>query len=148
MEEVAHENETVATPRAIAVAVKLGGNSTFAVEWALENLMSEGETLILLHVKQRPLTILTQTGIRVPILLVPEDLVVSYMQEMALQINEMFSTYERLCNARKVKSRLVIVKSDDVASAIIEQILSYGISKLVIGSSSSSATKRRDRVPI
>lgn len=142
MEEVAHENETVATPRVIAVAVKLGGNSTFAVEWALENLMSEGETLILLHVKQRPLTILTATGIRVPILLVPEDLVVSYMQEMALQRNEMFSTYERLCNARKVKSKLAIVKSDDVASAIIEQILSYGISKLVIGSSSSSATKR------
>lgn len=69
-----------------------------------------------------------------PISLVQKDVVFSYMQGIELEINEMFSTYQQLCHARKVNTRFSLIEHDDVASAIIKQISSYGINELVIGS--------------
>jgi serine/threonine protein kinase/nucleotide-binding universal stress UspA family protein len=145
--EELHEKETVAPPMVIAVAVKKGDNSMFAVEWALEKFMSQGETLTLLHVRPRLLLIPTPMGNRVPISHVQEDAVAAYIQEVELQTNAMFSPYQRLCDAKKVKTVLSITEEDDVASAIIQQISSYGIGKLVIGSSSSNAITRRFKSP-
>jgi len=141
IKEVA-ERGTVAPPMVVAVAVKKGDKSTFAVNWALDQLMSAGQTLILLHVRPRLLTIPTPLG-NVPISQVQGDAVAAYMQEVNSQTNVLFSPYGRLCNANKVKTLFVAVEEDDVASAIVKQISNYGIGILVMGSSSSNALVRR-----
>jgi len=142
IEEV-NERVTMAPPTVTAVAVKKGSNSTFAVKWALDQFMSPGQTLILLHVRPRLLTIPTPMGNRVPISQVQEDAVAAYMHEVSTQTNTMFSPYLKLCNAKKVKTVLAVAEEDDVASAIIQKISSYCIAKLVIGSSSRNAITRR-----
>lgn len=142
IEEV-DERGTMAPPMVIAVAVKKGGNSTSAVKYALNQFMSPGQTLILLHVRPRLLTIPTPMGNRVPISQVQEDAVAAYMQEVDSQTNAMFSPYRLLCNAKKVKTVLAVAEEDDVVSAIIQQITNYCIGKLVIGSSSRNAITRR-----
>lgn len=141
--EEAYETGTVAPPMVIAVAVKKGGYGTFAVKWALDQFMSPGQTLILLHVRPRLLTIPTPLGNRVPISQVQEDAVAAYMQQVDSETNTMFLPYRRLCNAKKVKTVLAVAEEDDVAHAIIQQISSYRICKLVVGSSSRNAITRR-----
>lgn len=142
IEEV-DERAAMAPHMVIAVAVKKGNNSTFAVKWALDQLMSPGQTLILLHVRPRLLTIPTPMGNRVPISQVQEDAVAAYMHEVDTQTNAMFLPYRKLCNGKQVETVLAVAEEDDVAAAIIQQITSYGISKLVIGSSSRNAITRR-----
>eukprot|EP00253_Pinus_taeda_P014362 PITA_14362 len=142
IEEV-DERAAMAPPMVIGVAVKRGNNSTFAVKWALDQLMSPGQTLILLHVRPRLLTIPTPMGNRVPIAQVQEDAVAAYMHEVDTQTNTMFLPYRKLCHGKQVETVLAVAEEDDVAAAIIQQITSYGISKLVIGSSSRNAITRR-----
>lgn len=143
IEEVDERVTAMTPPMVIAVAVKKGNNSTYAVKWALDQLMSAGQTLILLHVRPRLLTIPTPMGNRVPISQVQEDAVAAYMHEVDTQTNAMFLPYRRLCNAKQVETVLAVAEEDDVAVAIIQQISSYGIRKLVIGSSSRNAITRR-----
>eukprot|EP00253_Pinus_taeda_P027562 PITA_27562 len=133
-----HETGTVTPPIVTAVAVKKGNKSTYALKWALDQLMSPGQTLILLHVRRRLLTIPTPMGNRVPITHVQEDAVAAYMREVESQTNALLSPFRRLCNAQKVNTVLAVAEEDDVASAIIQQISSYGIQTLVMGSSSTN----------
>jgi len=142
-----YERGTVAPPMVIGVAVKKGDNSKFAVKWALDQFMSPGQTLILLHVRARLLAIPTPMGNRVPISQVQGDAVAAYMHEVNSQTNALFSPYRRLCNAKKVKTVLAVAEGDDVASAIIRQISIYGICKFVIGSSPSNVIIRRFKGP-
>jgi len=142
MEEV-QERGTEASPMVIAVAVKEGTNTKYAVMWALEQFMSQGQTLILLHVRPRVLAIPREEH-HLPISMLSKDEVAAYMEEVDTKTDAMFFQYHLLCEKKKVNTMLVVVEEDDVASAIVQQISNYGISKLVLGSSLNARFKGID----
>lgn len=127
----------------VAVAVAKDRNSKYAVKWAAEQCMSGGQTLLLIHVRPRLLTIPTPMGNNVPIAQVREDAVAAYMLGLEAQTNEMLLPYQQMCKIKKVKSKVVVVEEDDVALAIVKQISHLSVSTLVIGASSRNAITRR-----
>lgn len=128
--------------RMVAVAVDKDKNSAYAVKWALDRLVVRGETLVLIHVRPPILTIPTPMGNRVPVTLISDDVMATYVQQVESQTDELLQPYLQLCNNRKVQAEIKVLVDDDIPMAIVAYISNFNISKIVMGSSSRSIFPR------
>lgn len=128
--------------RMVAVAVDKDKNSEYAVKWALDRLVVKGETLVLIHVRPPILTIPTPMGNRVPVTLISDDVMATYVQQVESQTDELLQPYLQLCNNRKVQAEIKVIVDDDIPMAIVAYISNFNIRKIVMGSSSRSIFPR------
>ncbi|MCI50255.1 U-box domain-containing protein 35-like, partial [Trifolium medium] len=68
-----------------------------------------------------------------PISQVRDDVAAAYRQEVEWQTHQMLLPFKKMCEQRKVHVDVVVIESDDVASAVAEEIAKDGITKLVVG---------------
>uniref|UniRef100_A0A0E0L7K5 RING-type E3 ubiquitin transferase n=1 Tax=Oryza punctata TaxID=4537 RepID=A0A0E0L7K5_ORYPU len=134
-DELEMEAPSVST---VAIAVNGSKNSRHALKWALDKFVPEGRVLFrILHVRPTIKMVPTPMGNFIPITQVREDVATAYRKEVEWQANNMLLPYRKMCAQRKVEAEAVLLESDDVPTAISEEISKFSVCKLVLGSSSS-----------
>ncbi|KAF8008710.1 hypothetical protein BT93_K2384 [Corymbia citriodora subsp. variegata] len=134
------------SPLSAVVAVAINGKrkSKYVVRWALENFIPEGKVVFkLIHVCAVLSSVPTPMGITIPITEVREDVAAAYRKEVNWQTNELLHPYKIMCVRRKVLVDVVVLESDDVASALAQEVHTSNITKLVIGASSPGLFSRK-----
>ncbi|KAK4285215.1 hypothetical protein QN277_001943 [Acacia crassicarpa] len=100
---------------AVAVAIKGNKKSKHMVQWALDTFVPEGRIVFkLIHVHSEA----------------------SFKKEIEWKTSVMLLPYKKMCEQRKVHVDIVMIQSDDVETAIAEEVAKSSITNLVIGASS------------
>ncbi|XP_029124818.1 U-box domain-containing protein 35 isoform X4 [Cajanus cajan] len=108
----------------VALAIKGNKKSKYVVQWALNKFVPEGMIVFkLIHVHAAT----------------------AFKKEVEWQINQMLLPFKRLCEQRKVHVDVVVIESDDVATAIAEEVAKGVITKLIVGASSRGIFKSKHK---
>ncbi|CAL0332113.1 unnamed protein product [Lupinus luteus] len=108
----------------VAVAVDKDKGSQYALKWAVDSLLSRGQTIILIHVLHST----TPTN----------ALVCNLTTSVASphSTNDLFLTFHCYCTRKDIQCLDVLLEDTDVVKALTEYV-SYGaIENLVVGASS------------
>ncbi|KAL4350914.1 hypothetical protein S245_035315 [Arachis hypogaea] len=123
----------------VALAIKGNKKSKFVVQWALNKFVPEGIIVFkLIHVHPGIKGVPTPMGNVIPISQVRTDVANAFRKEVEWQTNQKLLPFKRMCEQRKVHADIVVIESDDVASAVAEEVAKGAITKLVVGASSRS----------
>ncbi|KAL3024305.1 hypothetical protein AAZX31_04G113200 [Glycine max] len=116
----------------VALAIKGNKKSKYVVQWALNKFVPEGMIIFkLIHV---------HGGIKgVP------TLSTAFKKEVEWQTNQMLLPFKRMCEQRKVHVDVIVIESDDVATAIADEVAKGAITKLVVGASSRGLFKSKQK---
>ena len=107
----------------VAVAIDKDKGSQAALKWAVDNLLSKGKSVTLLHVKLRNSS--------------------SYNESKADK--ELFLPFRCFCNRKDIQVTEVILEDTDVAKAVCDYVKINSIETLVVGSSPKNGFVRRFR---
>ncbi|URD89618.1 U-box domain-containing protein [Musa troglodytarum] len=115
----------------VAVAIDKDKGSQNALKWAVDNLVTRGQTLALIHVKitSHPTTNQHDAG--------------CYREPTDHHSKELFLPFRCFCTRKDVRCKDVLLEDLDVAKAIIEFVGHGAIEKLVVGASSKGGLVRR-----
>ncbi|KAI4332810.1 hypothetical protein L6164_017689 [Bauhinia variegata] len=98
----------------IAVAIKGNKKSNYVLQWALNKFVPEGMIVFkLIHVQAA-----------------------AFKKEMEWQTSQLLLPFKKICDQRKVHVDVVVIESDDVVTAIAEEVAKGPLTKLVVGASS------------
>lgn len=137
VEEVDVSAAEVEKPK-IGVAVGKSRSSLDALKWALDNVVSSGGVVYLLHV-QAPLRFIpTPMGNNLPVEQISEDIVNKFKMQRFTETEKLLDQYRRMCNKRQVKPEVCYSEGDSVQKELVDQISNLSIAKLVLGTSSHS----------
>ncbi|GAU33086.1 hypothetical protein TSUD_227450 [Trifolium subterraneum] len=130
----------------VALAIKGNKKSKYVVQWALDKFVHEGISIFkLIHVRAVINGVPTPMGDVLPISQVRNDVANAFRREVEWQTNQMLLPFKSLCEQRKVHVYVVVIESDDVATAVAEEVSKNVITKLVLGASSSGIFKRKHK---
>uniref|UniRef100_A0ACD5XWC9 Uncharacterized protein n=1 Tax=Avena sativa TaxID=4498 RepID=A0ACD5XWC9_AVESA len=131
----------------VAIAVSGSRSSRHALKWALDKFVPGGQVLFrILHVRPPITMVPTPMGNYIPVSQVRDDVASAYREELEWQARSMLLPFKKMCAQRKVEAEAVLLESDDVPSAIGDEIGKFNIGKLVVGSSSRSIFRRKLKV--
>lgn len=131
----------------IGVAIKRNKKSKYIIKWAVEKFASEGEVMFkLIHVRPKITTVPTAMGNSIPISQVRNDVATAYKKEVEWQTNEKLLPYKRMFTRNKLQAEILQIESDDVISAISNEVAKAKIGKLVIAASSHGMFSRRQNI--
>ncbi|XP_019427285.1 PREDICTED: U-box domain-containing protein 35-like [Lupinus angustifolius] len=132
------ENSEHSSSSVIALAIKGNKKSKYVVQWALNKFVPEGMIIFkLIHVHPGIKGVPTPKGNVIPLSQVRSDVVTAFKNEVEWQTNQMLLPFKKLCEQRKVHVDVVILESDDVATAVAEEVAKGPTTKLVVGASSN-----------
>ncbi|KAF6157242.1 hypothetical protein GIB67_041703 [Kingdonia uniflora] len=117
-----------------AVGIDKDKNTTAAVKWAVENLLENDPTIILVHVRVRTLN----SGDSTP---------QSNRVQTDAELKQLFLPFRGFCARKKVQVKEVILDDMDVTEAIIAYVKSHCINNVVVGASTRNALTRRLKNP-
>ncbi|XP_043712074.1 U-box domain-containing protein 35 isoform X2 [Telopea speciosissima] len=126
----------------VAVAIDKDKGSPAALRWALDHLLSRGQTVHLVHVNQRVSSIPGPMGNHVSISDVRDNVASAYRSQLDAQNRELFLPFRCFCTRKDVQCNDVIIEDMDVAKAIIEYVSHSAIENLVVGASTRNAFLR------
>ncbi|XP_020240250.1 U-box domain-containing protein 35 isoform X1 [Cajanus cajan] len=130
----------------VALAIKGNKKSKYVVQWALNKFVPEGMIVFkLIHVHAGIKGVPTPMGNVIPLSQVRNDVATAFKKEVEWQINQMLLPFKRLCEQRKVHVDVVVIESDDVATAIAEEVAKGVITKLIVGASSRGIFKSKHK---
>ncbi|XP_027329448.1 U-box domain-containing protein 35 isoform X2 [Abrus precatorius] len=116
----------------VALAVKGNKKSKYVVQWALNKFVPEGMIIFkLIHVHA------TIKGVPTP--------TTAFKKEVEWQTNQTLLPFKRMCEQRKVHVDVVMIESDDVVTAVAEEVAKGAITKLVVGASSRGIFKSKHK---
>ncbi|XP_038985719.1 U-box domain-containing protein 52 [Phoenix dactylifera] len=105
----------------VAVAIDKDKGSQNALKWAVDNLVTSGETLILVHVNTKsPPAGNHEDG-------------ACFKEPTDPQMKELFLPFRCFCTRKDIRSKDVLLEEHDVAKAIVEFVSHAAIEKLVVG---------------
>ncbi|KAK9095221.1 hypothetical protein Scep_026690 [Stephania cephalantha] len=125
-------------PLTILIAVNGSARTSYAVIWALQRFSKERILFKLLHVFPTITAVPTDMGNYIPISEVRPDIVDTYKKEMQWERNKMLNSYKRFITGKKSEAEIMpLIEDDDIPQAIARAVRDNGITKLVVGASSS-----------
>ncbi|KAJ4957677.1 hypothetical protein NE237_024788 [Protea cynaroides] len=127
----------------VAVAIDKDRGSQYALKWAVDHLLSKGQTVILVHVNQRVSSIPGPMGNHVAISAVKDNVALAYKSQLEAQTKELFLPFRCFCTRKDIQCKDIIIEDMDVAKAIIEYVSHSAIENLVISASTRNAFLRR-----
>ncbi|XP_008782816.2 U-box domain-containing protein 35-like [Phoenix dactylifera] len=110
----------------VAVAIDKDKGSQNALKWALDNIVTRGQTITLIHVNSKH----TGSGAQ-------ED-----HASAGSHSKDLFVPFRCFCTRKNVHCKDVILEDTDIAKAIIEFVSNAAIEKLVVGAPSKSGFVR------
>ncbi|XP_047312471.1 U-box domain-containing protein 34-like [Impatiens glandulifera] len=120
------------TEQHVAVAIDKDKGSQYGLKWAIDHVLSRGQTITLLHVKNRSSTIIL-------ISLFLERVVTQSDNQLA---KELFLPYRAFCTRKDIKSNEIIIEDIDIAKALCEYVKQNFIGMLVMGAPSKNSFVR------
>ncbi|KAK7322455.1 hypothetical protein VNO77_25836 [Canavalia gladiata] len=121
----------------VALAIKGNKKSKYVVQWALNKFVPDGMIIFkLIHVHAGIKGVPTPMGNIIPLSQVRNDVATAFKKEVEWQTNQMLLPFKKMCELRKVHVDVVVIESDDVATAVAEEVAKGAITKLVVGASS------------
>ncbi|KAG8390645.1 hypothetical protein BUALT_Bualt01G0105200 [Buddleja alternifolia] len=130
----------------VAVAIDKDKGSQSALKWAIDNLLTRGQTIILIHVLRRP-TSTPSFGKNYAI----HDLngaTCASKQVLDKQTKELFLTFHCFCSRKEIHCFDVVLEDTDIAKAITEYVAHAAIENLVLGASRHGFIKRLKMVDV
>ncbi|KAH1248229.1 U-box domain-containing protein 35 [Glycine max] len=122
----------------VALAIKGDKKSKYVVQCALNKFVPEGMIIFkLIHVHA--------VGNVIPLSQVRNDVATAFKKEVEWQTNQMLLPFKIMCEQRKVHVDVVVIESDDVATAVAEEVAKGAITKLVVGASSHGLFKSKQK---
>ncbi|KAJ1425717.1 UspA [Sesbania bispinosa] len=128
----------------VAVAIDTDKGSQNALKWAIDNLLTKGATVVLIHVRHKSASFSGSTpragknGIGEQGSLVckdPDD-----------HTKEIFRPYRVFCARKDIQCKDVVLEDVDIAKGLIEYVSQAAIEHLVIGSTNKTGFLRRFKV--
>ncbi|KAH9805557.1 protein kinase domain-containing protein [Citrus sinensis] len=128
---------------AVAVAIDKDKGSQYALRWAVDHLLSRGQNLTLLHVKQRVSSVPNPSGNSVAISKVNNEVARIYKQQVDNQAKELFVPFRCFCTRKEIKCKEIVLEDTDIAKALIDYVSSHTIETLVLGAASRTGFVKR-----
>ncbi|KAK7401437.1 hypothetical protein VNO78_12921 [Psophocarpus tetragonolobus] len=130
----------------VALAIKGSKKSKYVVQWALNKFVPEGMIIFkLIHVHAGIKGVPTPLGNVIPLSQVRNDVATAFKKEVEWQTDQMLLPFKRMCEQRKVHVEVIVIESDDVATAVAEEVAKGVITRLVVGASSSGIFKSKQK---
>ncbi|XP_058188512.1 U-box domain-containing protein 35-like isoform X1 [Rhododendron vialii] len=127
----------------VTVAIDKDKSSQYALKWAVDNLLSKGQTVTLIHVKQRPASIPTPMGNHVAVSDVNDGVAKAFKTQVDNQAKELFLPFRAFCTRKDIKCNEVIMEDMDIAKVICDFVKANLIEALVVGASSRNSFVKR-----
>ncbi|XP_022723812.1 U-box domain-containing protein 35-like [Durio zibethinus] len=129
----------------VAVALDKDKGSQHALRWAVEHLLSRGQTVVLIHVVHKSGAIIhgphnghgSETSSPI-----------SNKQMMEKLSKELFLTFHCFCTRKDIHCIDIVLEDSDIVKALTEYVSYAGIGKLVLGAPSRSGFMRKFRADI
>ncbi|CAK7339801.1 unnamed protein product [Dovyalis caffra] len=123
----------------VAVAIDKDKGSQNALKWAVENLLSKGQTVVLIHVFNKPSLVTGHgaAGDNHP-----------GKQQIEKMVKDLFLTFRCYCTRKDVHCLDVVLESTDIAKAITEYVSHAAIEILVLGTPSRSGFMRKFKADV
>ncbi|XVE91134.1 hypothetical protein DITRI_Ditri20bG0130400 [Diplodiscus trichospermus] len=127
----------------VAVAIDKDKGSQHALRWAVEHLLSRGQTVVLIHVVTKAASILHGANHH------NGHHVSESSKHMAQKLSkELFLTFHCFCTRKDINCLDIILEDRDVVKALTEYVSFAAIEKLVLGAPSRSGFLRKFRADI
>lgn len=122
----------------VAVAIDKDKGSQYALKWATEYLLSKGQTLILIHVLQKPSSFTSSNA----------NSAVSSVQKQQIdkQTRALFLTFHCYCSRKDIHCLDVTIEDMDIVKALTEYVSYAAIENLVLGVSSRNGFMRKFKI--
>ncbi|GER53704.1 kinase family protein [Striga asiatica] len=130
----------------VAVAIDKDKGSQNALKWACENLVTRGQTVILIHVIQRSHSVMPSFGKYVVNGL--NGAKNAQKNVLEKQTKELLLTFHCYCTRKDIQCLDVVLEDTDIAKAIAECMAHAAIENLVLGASHHGFIKRMKTVDI
>ncbi|XP_048227278.1 U-box domain-containing protein 51 [Ricinus communis] len=120
--------------KCIAVAIDKDKTSQHALKWALDHIVTRGETLKLVHVKERT------PSFPSPVQGDKDDPPVH--QRIDSNTMELLLPFRCFCRRRQIECETIVLEDVDVAKALIAYVCQQGVDTLFLGSTSRNGLSR------
>ena len=128
----------------VAVSIDTDKGSQNALKWAIEHLITKGSTIVLIHVKVKPPSSMSNPKASGLHGIVEQCSFV--VKEPDEHTKEIFRPYRVFCARKDIHCKDIVIEHADVAKAIIEYTSQSAIEHLVIGSSNKNGFLKRFKV--
>ncbi|CAL5387562.1 unnamed protein product [Camellia sinensis] len=122
----------------VIVAIDKDKGSQYALKWAIDHLLSRGQNVTLIHVKQRPSSIPTTI---VSLSDVHDGVAKAFKNQVDNQAKELFLPFRAFCTL--IKCNEIILEDMDVAKVLCDYVRVNLIDTLVVGAPSKNSFVRR-----
>ncbi|PON76440.1 Phosphorylase kinase, gamma catalytic subunit [Parasponia andersonii] len=118
----------------VAVAIDKDKNSQNALKWAIDNILQRGQTVILIHVKLKPISYSSMPSISTynSKFSTADDSTI-ICKEPDSQTKELFLPFRCFCSRKDIQCKDIMLEDTDVAKALIEYVSQAAIENLVLG---------------
>ncbi|KAG5226246.1 U-box domain-containing protein [Salix suchowensis] len=120
----------------VAVAIDKDKTSQHALKWTVDQFLTRGQTLTLLHIKQKPASIPTPFS---------DEVARAYSKQVDSQAKDLFLPFRCFCTRKEIKSNEVVLEEMDIAKGILEYVTTNAVEVLILGSSSKGGLVRKFR---
>ncbi|KAJ8753129.1 hypothetical protein K2173_017688 [Erythroxylum novogranatense] len=116
----------------VVVAIDKDKGSQYALKWAVDHLLTRGQTVTLLHIKQKSSSTLTSSGSQGA--LSDDEATKSSNRKVAESpAKELFLPFRCFCTRKDIKCTEIIVEDMDISRAILEFVESNVMDTLILG---------------
>ncbi|KAK6941211.1 UspA [Dillenia turbinata] len=123
-----------------AAAIKQDIGSRHAVEWAMDHIVSKGQSLYLVHVKSPSPSLATSpSSSSRP---AQDHEVDTQRQQYDASMAELYLSFRCFCMRRQVECEVIELEDTDVGRALIGFVHQYAVQTLLIGASSRNGLAR------
>ncbi|CAF2128905.1 unnamed protein product [Brassica napus] len=109
----------------VVVAIDRGKGSQAALKWAVDNLVTSGESLTLVHVKLKQALVINANP-----------------SKSSSDVKELFLPFRCFCNRKDIRCEDAVLEDVDAAKGIIDYVKENAIDILVLGASKMTLLKR------
>ncbi|KAF3437275.1 hypothetical protein FNV43_RR20028 [Rhamnella rubrinervis] len=127
----------------VAVAIDKDKSSQYALKWTVDHLLSRGQALTLLHVRQKTSSVPSPTGSFVSMSDVSDDVARNYKQQIENQAKDLFLPFRCFCTRKDIKCNEIILEESEIAKSLINYVSANSIEILVLGAPSRGGIVKR-----
>ncbi|KAI5336516.1 PREDICTED: U-box domain-containing [Prunus dulcis] len=117
----------------VAVAIDNQKGSQNALRWAAENVITRGQTVILLHVVQKSSSTSSLAGNNALICDVSNPSQSPRKQQLEKMTKDLFLTFHCYCTRKDINCLDIVLEDTDIAKAVTEYVSYAAIENLVLG---------------
>ncbi|MCO5567958.1 hypothetical protein L7F22_021654 [Adiantum nelumboides] len=133
----------------IAIFVSKGRSGLKVLKWVLENEDLANGLLYLIYVQSPLRWVPNALGGKFPVEQVRPEMIKKYKIHRLLETQKLLDQYKRICDKKKIETKVCYSESDSVQKELVSQILRNGITKLIWGDLSQrlfSRALKRDSI--